>query len=131
MIHVWVQWDRLTFDGISSRTIPNHKSEMPVFAWSLVIPVSLRKVVVKTPETLVRSMAIHVNINCGRGQTHILQLPKQGLRHNYRKEWKKEEVGLADHARLFVFGPADEHLPAVLFYVLVAETVVSALDVGL
>lgn len=34
-----------------------------MFAWSLVIPVSLRKVDVKTPETLVRSMAIQVNIN--------------------------------------------------------------------
>lgn len=53
-----------TFDGISSNTIPNQSSETPVFAWSRVMWVSFRKVDVRTPETLVRSMAIHVNMSC-------------------------------------------------------------------
>lgn len=63
-----------TFDGISRSTIPNQRSETPVFAWSRVMPVSLRNVEVRTPETLVRSIAIHVNINYARGLYGISKL---------------------------------------------------------
>lgn len=52
-----------TFEGISSKTIPSQSRETPVFAWSRVIDVSDRKVEVSTLETLVRSMAIQVNIS--------------------------------------------------------------------
>lgn len=53
----------VTFDGISRRTMPSHRSDTPVLAWSRVMPVSLRKVDVRTPETLARSMAIQANIS--------------------------------------------------------------------
>lgn len=97
-----------------------------MLAWSLVIPVSCRKVDVRTPETLVRSIAIHVNINCDQSDSGPWRSGNQFL--TYREKREEEEVGFADYFSLLTFAPHDED-PSSIFVDVLPEKSISKIRV--
>lgn len=99
----------LTLEGISNKTIPSHSRDVPLLAWSLVICVSFKKLVVSTPDILERSSPNQKNraYNMQRFSMRTCEGLFFKERVTYSKNRQEQKVCLPDCFSLFFMGPGD------------------------